>query len=83
MAAKANLISAVTGISHEKLQVFHHWTSYAMFILALIHTFPFIVFHIWKGDMQMVYKTNVVYWTGIVALIFQTYLTVMSWGPIR
>lgn len=54
-----------------------------MFVLALIHTFPFIIFHIWKGDMVKQYNTSVVYWTGIVALIFQTYLTVMSLPSIR
>ncbi|OQE39342.1 hypothetical protein PENCOP_c007G02766 [Penicillium coprophilum] len=44
LSTKANMISGVTGIPHEKLQVFHHWTSYAMFVLALIHTFPFYEF---------------------------------------
>ncbi|KAL1626908.1 hypothetical protein SLS54_002446 [Diplodia seriata] len=83
LAAKANWVTALTGVSHEKLQVFHRWSSYAMFILALIHTFPFIVYHIWIGDMEKKWKTDMVYWTGVVALIFQTYLTVMSFGPIR
>ncbi|KAK1142280.1 hypothetical protein N8T08_008025 [Aspergillus melleus] len=83
LSTKANLISALTGVSHEKLQVFHHWTSYAMFVLALIHTFPFIIFHIWKGDMVKQYNTSIAYWTGVVALIFQTYLTVMSLPSIR
>ncbi|KAL0254269.1 hypothetical protein SLS55_009743 [Diplodia seriata] len=83
LAAKANWVTALTGVSHEKLQVFHRWSSYAMFILALIHTFPFLVYHIWIGDMEKKWKTDMVYWTGVVALIFQTYLTVMSFGPIR
>ncbi|KAH8430011.1 ferric reductase family protein [Aspergillus melleus] len=83
LSTKANLISALTGVSHEKLQVFHHWTSYAMFVLALIHTFPFIIFHIWKGDMVKQYNTSIAYWTGVVALIFQAYLTVMSLPSIR
>lgn len=83
LSAKANLISASTGIPHEKLQVFHHWTSYAMFVLALIHTFPFIVYHVWKGDMVKQWKTNVVYWTGVVAIVAQAYLTIMSLPFIR
>ncbi|PLB50616.1 hypothetical protein P170DRAFT_354402 [Aspergillus steynii IBT 23096] len=83
LSTKANLISALTGVSHERLQVFHHWTSYAMFVLALIHTFPFIIFHIWKGDMVKQYNTSIAYWTGVVALIFQTYLTLMSLPSIR
>ncbi|KAF9250963.1 hypothetical protein DTO027I6_4482 [Penicillium roqueforti] len=83
LSTKANMISGVTGIPHEKLQVFHHWTSYAMFVLALIHTFPFIIYHIWKGDMMYQWKTSVVYWTGVAALISQTYLTLMSLPFIR
>src|SRR4051794_5725653 len=50
-ASKTNWITLVTGVSHEKLQVFHRWISYAFFLLALMHTFPFIVFHIRFGDM--------------------------------
>lgn len=83
LGAKANLISALTGVPHEKLQVFHHWTSYAMFVLALIHTFPFIVYHIQQGDMVSEWETSVVYWTGVAALIPQAYLTFMSLPVIR
>ncbi|KAJ5201776.1 uncharacterized protein N7498_006439 [Penicillium cinerascens] len=83
LSAKANMISVLTGIPHEKLQVFHHWTSYAMFVLALIHTFPYIVYHIWKGDMVKQWRTSIVYWTGIIAILAQTYLTVMSLPAIR
>jgi ferric-chelate reductase len=54
-----------------------------MFVLALIHTFPFIVFHIWKGDMMMQWKMFVVYWTGTVTLVAQAYLNIMSIGVIR
>lgn len=83
LSAKANMISALTGIPHEKLQVFHHWTSYAMFVLALIHTFPFIVYHAREGDMVKEWKTDVVYWTGIGAIVPQAYLTIMSLPFIR
>ena len=73
----------LTGVPHEKLQVFHHWTSYAMFLLALVHTFPFIIYHIDKGDMVKQWNTSVTYWTGVAALIPQAYLTVMSLPAIR
>jgi ferric-chelate reductase len=77
------MISALTGIPHEKLQVFHHWTSYAMFVLALVHTFPFIIYDIGKGEMVKQWKTSVTYWTGVAALISQAYLTLMSLPFIR
>jgi ferric-chelate reductase len=57
--------------------------SWTMFVLALIHTFPFIIFHIWKGDMEKQWDTSVVYWTGVACLIPQAWLTFMSFGPIR
>ncbi|RAL13695.1 ferric reductase family protein [Aspergillus homomorphus CBS 101889] len=83
LGAKANLISALTGVTHEKLQVFHHWTSYAMFVLALVHTFPFIIVHIQKGDMMKQWRTEITYWTGVAALIPQAYLTIMSLPAVR
>lgn len=54
-----------------------------MFALALVHTFPFIIYHEWKGDMVKQWKTSVVYWTGVVTIIAQAYLTLMSLPFIR
>lgn len=50
-AAKWNFITLVTGVSHERLQVYHRWLAYACFVLALVHTFPFVVFRRWKGQV--------------------------------
>ncbi|KXT03720.1 hypothetical protein AC578_5141 [Pseudocercospora eumusae] len=82
-SSKSNLITTITGVSHEKLQVFHRWISYACFVLALIHTFPFIVYHIWKGDMVKSWNEDVFYWTGVVALVAQAWLTFASFSPLR
>ncbi|KAL7628445.1 hypothetical protein AAE478_002648 [Parahypoxylon ruwenzoriense] len=77
------MIASLTGVSHERLIVFHNWVGWAMFVLALVHTFPFIIFHIWKGDMVTVWNTSVVYWTGVVALLAQAYLQIFSLRFIR
>jgi predicted ferric reductase len=83
-ATKTNWITLLTGVSHERLQVFHRWISYAFFILALLHTFPFIVYHIHWHDMQTHFSESLLfYWTGIVALIAQAWLTFMSHSTIR
>ncbi|OBT68013.1 hypothetical protein VE03_01560 [Pseudogymnoascus sp. 23342-1-I1] len=84
-ATKTSWITLLTGVSHEKLQLFHRWTSYAFFLLALMHTFPFIVYHIRFHDMVMEVTMNstIFYWTGIVALIFQAWLTFASHSVIR
>ncbi|CAI7666076.1 unnamed protein product [Penicillium pancosmium] len=83
LGAKANPITALTGISHEKLNIWHNWVAWAMFVLALIHTFPFIIVHVKKGDLVMTWKTGGVWVTGVVALIAQAWLTFMSVPWIR
>ncbi|KAF2995645.1 hypothetical protein E8E13_000493 [Curvularia kusanoi] len=84
-ASKTNWITLTTGVSHEKIQVVHRWTAYAFFLLALMHTFPFIVYHIHFHDMvmQVTMMNTLFYWTGIVALIFQAWLTFASHSTIR
>ncbi|KAL6702816.1 hypothetical protein ACN47E_000902 [Coniothyrium glycines] len=83
-ASKANWITLLTGVSHERLQVFHRWISYAFFVLALLHTFPFIVYHVHWHDMEMHFSESLLfYWTGIVAIICQAWLTFMSHSTIR
>jgi len=77
------MISVLTGVSHEKLQVFHRWVGWMMFVLALIHTFPFIAYHISMGDMVKKWTTDPAYWTGTAALVAQAWLTFMSIGPLR
>ncbi|KAH8668427.1 ferric reductase like transmembrane component-domain-containing protein [Xylariales sp. PMI_506] len=83
LATKANMIAALTGVSHERLMVFHSWVGWAMFVLALVHTFPFVVLHIQKGDIVTQWNTEVTYWTGVAAIIPQAYLQVMSLPFIR
>ncbi|CAJ2501342.1 Uu.00g041950.m01.CDS01 [Anthostomella pinea] len=83
LPTKANMIAFLTGVSHERLIIFHNWVGWAMFALALVHTFPFIVYHEWKGDMEMSWRTDVYYWTGVIALVAQAYLQFMSISWIR
>lgn len=82
-AGKSNLITMTTGISYERLQMFHRWISYAFFITALLHTFPFIVYQISQGTMVESWNTEIFYWTGVVALLAQAYLTFASMSPLR
>ncbi|ESK92154.1 ferric-chelate reductase [Moniliophthora roreri MCA 2997] len=82
-ATKVNWIGVLTGTSHEKLQVFHRWTAFIMYITSLVHTFPFIVQSIQLGEMETNWKTTPWYWSGVAALVPQTYLVFMSWGFLR
>ena len=43
LAGKANFISMLTGVSHERLNLVHRWVGWATFVLAWIHTIPFFI----------------------------------------
>ncbi|KAL0575238.1 hypothetical protein V5O48_006729 [Marasmius crinis-equi] len=81
-ATKVNFITMLTGTSHEKLQVFHRWSALVMYITSLVHTFPFVVQAFQLDEMEIQWKTNW-YWTGVAALVPQTYLVFLSWGLFR
>ncbi|KAF9016856.1 hypothetical protein BDZ89DRAFT_395589 [Hymenopellis radicata] len=82
-ATKVNWIGILAGTSHEKLQTYHRWTAFFMWITSLVHTFPYIINLTRMGMMQEEYETSSFYWTGIAALIPQTYLVGLSWGIFR
>lgn len=52
LGGKANLISALTGISHDRLNVAHRWLAWACFVLATVHTIPFFAQAAWTGDLR-------------------------------
>lgn len=41
LASKANMISFMTGIGHERLIVLHRWGAYICLVLAVIHAVPY------------------------------------------
>lgn len=56
LAMKANLITMVTGISHERLNVLHRWAAYLCLILSILHTVPFYVTPIWDKGARKVFE---------------------------
>ena len=47
LSVKSNLITLITGIGHERLNVLHRWASYIFLLLSLVHTVPFYITPIW------------------------------------
>jgi len=43
LAGKVNIVTWLTGISHERLNLVHRWASYVCLFLAVVHTVPFLV----------------------------------------
>lgn len=56
LSMKANFISIMTGIGHERLNVLHRWAAYIFLLLSLIHTIPFYITPIWDRGGYIVFR---------------------------
>lgn len=56
LGMKANIISLLTGIGHERLNVLHRWLAYLCLLLSLIHMIPFYVTPVWTQGAWPVFK---------------------------
>ncbi|GMM28612.1 putative ferric-chelate reductase [Martiniozyma asiatica (nom. inval.)] len=86
LSGKTNLISQLTGISYEKINVYHRWTSLACCFLSWVHTIPFYIQAVREGGLSyLAYKnkTDNLYLNGIPPLVFVTILTIFSHSYIR
>ncbi|CAK7222786.1 hypothetical protein SEUCBS140593_005021 [Sporothrix eucalyptigena] len=82
--SKANLVTAVTGVAPEKLIIFHLMAAWGMFVLALVHTFPFIVYQASvPGGLTSNWNASAQWLTGVIALLAQAGLTFQSLPFIR
>jgi hypothetical protein len=79
LSMKANIISLITGIGHERLNVLHRWGGYLCLFLSLIHTIPFYITPVWDEGGLQVYKSLFnrngglyVYGTGKLVLLQET-----------
>ncbi|MCJ1409773.1 hypothetical protein MMC19_003856 [Ptychographa xylographoides] len=88
LSMKANLITLLTGIGHERLNVLHRWGGYICLLLALIHTIPFYVTPVWDQGALQVFQSYFsgqyyIYGTGIAALVPLLFITIQSLPFIR
>ncbi|KAK7035487.1 Ferric/cupric reductase transmembrane component 7 [Paramarasmius palmivorus] len=86
-AGKVNFITMLTGLGHEKLNVFHRWTAYLMLYLAVIHTIPFIVQPLREGGAAFLrerwYRAGSLEYNGTPALGMLAGLAILSLPPLR
>jgi predicted ferric reductase len=89
LSMKANFITMITGIGHERLNVLHRWAAYICLILSIIHTVPFYVTPIWDKGAHRIFEDFFkqtgfyAYGTGVAALVPLCFLCVHSVGPLR
>jgi hypothetical protein len=57
LSMKANFISFLTGIGHERLNVLHRWAAYICLLLSLVHTIPFYITPIWDKGGYAVFRS--------------------------
>ncbi|KAK4452932.1 FAD-binding domain-containing protein [Podospora aff. communis PSN243] len=88
-ATKANLLSLITGIGPERLNVFHRWIAYLCLFMSLVHTIPFYVQPVWEDDGMEVFRvlfpegSGMIYGSGIACLVPLGWLCVGSLPIIR
>jgi len=57
LSMKANLVSLITGIGHERLNVLHRWGGYVCLFLSLVHTIPFYIQPVWDQGGWVIFKS--------------------------
>lgn len=57
LSMKANIITLITGIGHERLNVLHRWAAYLCLILSIIHTVPFYITPVWEKGARHVFES--------------------------
>lgn len=89
LSMKANIITLITGIGHERLNVLHRWAAYLCLVLSVIHTVPFYITPIWEKGARATFEAMFTregfyaYGTGIAALVPLGFLCVHSLAPLR
>ncbi|RYP77830.1 hypothetical protein DL771_000927 [Monosporascus sp. 5C6A] len=86
---KANLLTLITGIGPERLNVLHRWAGYICLFLALVHTIPFYIQPVWDDGGMDVFErlfpegSGIIYGTGVACLVPLVWLCVASLPVIR
>ncbi|KAF2762493.1 hypothetical protein EJ05DRAFT_481426 [Pseudovirgaria hyperparasitica] len=90
LSMKANIISVLTGIGHERLNVYHRWGGILCLFLSLVHTVPFYLAGMQDRQSEATYKAMLnpradfyIYGSGIAALVPLGILCIHSLPHIR
>ncbi|TKY86033.1 hypothetical protein EX895_004858 [Sporisorium graminicola] len=86
LGSKVNFVSLLTGVSHEKLQVYHQWLARFMLFLATVHTIPFIhqpLADSGAAGLRKVFFSDSINTTGVVAYACLFVLSFASMTGIR
>ncbi|KAK4155149.1 hypothetical protein C8A00DRAFT_32042 [Chaetomidium leptoderma] len=88
-SAKANLLTLVTGIGPERLNVLHRWLGYLCLFMSLVHMVPFYIQPVWEDGGMQVFDvlfppgSGIIYGSGIACFVPLCWLCVGSLPIIR
>ncbi|TAQ88126.1 hypothetical protein B7494_g3511 [Chlorociboria aeruginascens] len=86
---KANIISMLTGIGHDRLGVFHRWGGYLCLFLSLVHMVPFYIQPVWEDGGLIVFQklfppgSGIIYGSGIACIAPLGWLCIASLPVLR
>ncbi|MCJ1300146.1 hypothetical protein MMC08_002940 [Hypocenomyce scalaris] len=84
LAGKNNLVGLVTGVSYERLHVFHRWVARTIWLTATLHWgYQQYGWSMYPGLDSMEKATDFCYPTGIAAWTILTWINVSSVAPLR
>ncbi|KAI9812680.1 MAG: hypothetical protein M1826_002781 [Phylliscum demangeonii] len=87
LAGKFNIITLLTGVSHEKLNTMHRYLSWICLVLSITHTIPFIVAPLRDGGRKQLhddfYMPDSFMYTGVPPWAVLTFLAAASVPWIR
>jgi predicted ferric reductase len=88
-STKANILTLITGIGPERLNVFHRWLGYLCLFLSLVHMIPFYIQPVWEDGGMQVFEalfppgSGIIYGSGIACIVPLGWLCVGSLPIIR
>ncbi|KPI37685.1 Ferric/cupric transmembrane component 7 [Cyphellophora attinorum] len=82
-SSKANLLTYMTGIDHQRLMVLHRWTAYICAMFAVVHAVPywwqsihdengFVVFKLYFNQQYYIFTTGIAAIAPLAFLVFHS-----------
>ncbi|MCJ1433600.1 hypothetical protein MMC27_002963 [Xylographa pallens] len=83
LVGKKNLLALFTGISSERLNIFHRWVARSIWLYGTIHWISMQYAWTYYGVSDLEHSMDPAYPTGIAAWGILTWINVSSIGPLR
>ncbi|CAI4050847.1 hypothetical protein N7582_005053 [Saccharomyces uvarum] len=86
LSGKVNVIGWLVGLSYEKINIYHQWTSILCLFLSWVHVIPFLRQAHHEGGtegMRQQWKTDEMWRTGVPPLLFLNLLWLFSLSVVR